>query len=107
MQIQSRSLRHLVGLSAFAMTLVLTLLGVEQAASQLPRPSGPIWTIDYIPMKDGTKLALVLHKPGGEGRFLVLVTYDGLWGGVTILGFVEKEFLCQGYAVLGVSACGI
>src|SRR6266851_322413 len=106
MQIQFRSLRHLVGLSVFCLALVLTLLPIEQAASQPPGPGGPVWNLDYIPMKDGVKLALILHRPGVPERFPVLVTYDGHWGGGTVLGPEEKEYLRHGYGVLGVSVRG-
>jgi putative CocE/NonD family hydrolase len=57
-------------------------------------------------MRDGGKLPFILRWPSKEGRFPVLVTYDGHWGGGTIPGPEEKEYLRQGYAVLGVSSRG-
>ena len=57
-------------------------------------------------MKDGVKLAYILHKPENVQRFPLLLTYSGELGGATMKGLEEEEYLKEGYGILGVSVRG-
>ncbi|WP_129777739.1 DUF885 family protein [Peristeroidobacter soli] len=59
----------------------------------------------YISLKDGTRLAHVLWRPGKERRYPTLLTYSEYNAGGLPFNRA-KEFLEAGYAVLGVNARG-
>jgi uncharacterized protein len=101
--IQTSLLRHCAMLF---FSLLLPLVALEFAASQQAQAPEAHWQPGFIPMKDGVQLAYLLYKPAKEGRFPVLVTYDGYSGGGTSLRREELELLGHGYALLGVSVRG-
>jgi putative CocE/NonD family hydrolase len=87
-------------------SLLLPLVTLEFAASQQAQAPEAHWQPGFIPMQDGVQLAYLPDKPAKEGRFPVLVTYDGYSGGGTSLRQEELDLLGHGYAVLGVSVRG-
>jgi predicted acyl esterase len=90
----------------FSLALLLLLLLWNRAPCQGFDPSQAKWQLGYVAMKDGAKLAYLLYKPKKDGRFPVLVTYDGFLGGGATLGMEEREYLFRGYALLAVSVRG-
>src|SRR5437660_11333338 len=106
MPIQHRSLSRLVSWAIVSLSCLLPVAVVSRAVPQTFDPSDAKWRLGFIPMKDGVKLAYILHSPQKEGRFPVLLTYDGNLGGATLIGPQEREYLRNGYAVLAVSVRG-
>jgi putative CocE/NonD family hydrolase len=106
MQIQHRSLVRIVPVGILAVYLLLEACAANPAASQQPGSRDLKWETGYISMKDGVKLAYILHKPEKERRFPVLVTYNGELGGGTPKGLEEMEYVARGYGILGVSVRG-
>jgi predicted acyl esterase len=98
--------RRPVALSVFFLALLLPFFVDSRAFCQRADSSEAKWQLGYVPMKDGVKLAYILYKPQKEGRFPVLVRYDGDQGGATVATLEDKEYLVRGYALLGVSVRG-
>jgi predicted acyl esterase len=106
MRVQQRPLKRTLPFLTLSLCLLGPLFLVNPMASQEPDRSESKWRTGYIPMKDGVKLAYVLHRPQKSGQFPVLLTYNGELGGATTTGPEEMQYLAHGYAVLGVSVRG-
>jgi predicted acyl esterase len=103
MRIPTNSFRRC---AALFLSLLWSLVAADFAACQQAKPPEANWQAGFIPMKDQVQLAYLLYKPAKEGRFPVLLTYDGNWGGGMALRPEEFELLGHGYAVIGVSVRG-
>ena len=56
----------------------------------------------YLPLSDGTLLGYTVTRPEGEGRYPVLITYDGYDAGL----YSDPSLNDAGYIVLGVNMRG-
>jgi predicted acyl esterase len=106
MHIQDGRLGRMADLAFLTLCLLLQLVLVNRGASQVVDPDKANFRTGYIPMKDGVKLAYIVHKPKKQQRFPVLLSYNGELGGALTKGLEEREYLDHGYGILGVSVRG-
>jgi predicted acyl esterase len=106
MPIQRCRRGRLRGLAFLVLCLLLELVMVHRGIGQDVDLDNRSWHIGYIPMKDGVKLAYLLHKPEQQQRFPVLVNYNGGAGGALVKDLEERTYLENGYGILGVSVRG-
>src|SRR5262249_44052424 len=60
----------------FVVPVLLVLAVSQPAVCQGLDTSDPKWQSGYIPMKDGVRLAYILHRPRKDGQFPVLLNYN-------------------------------
>ena len=93
----------LIGFAAVATVAMPLLAAPEQVFDkrQIVREIG------YIPMKEGVRLAYVVHRPRRDGRFPVLITYDPYGSsGMLATDRTPRKMLQNSCAVVGVNIRG-